>query len=112
MEIIVFVVQYNHHCICVRYHSSCSKIEGKTLEFKTSVILALEKYVTGLHHLQQTLGKDQHGLREKRPWSIDRQNFDAVTWITSTSTLNVLETMLNANGTKYFRKFAQCVVNT
>ena len=32
MEIMVLAVQFKHCCICERYHSSCSKIEGKTLE--------------------------------------------------------------------------------
>ena len=61
-------------------------------------------YLAGGHHLTSTFTKDQHGLRQKDLDHKDRQNFDAVTHITSTSVLQLLEEVPDAKGTfKYLQ---------
>ena len=55
-----------------------------------SIILALGRYVAGAYHLQfvqNTYSKDQHGLRERDVDCRDKQNFDSVLRITSSSVM-------------------------
>ena len=59
---------------------------------KPSVILPMGQYLAGSHHLKilvDTFAKDQHGIRQKHISHKDKQNFDAVTRITSSSVLTV-----------------------
>ena len=88
-------------------------VKLKARLFKTSIILPFGNFVAGIHHLhivQQAYGKDQHGLREKDLNLIDRQNFDAVTHITSSSTLKILETIPDARGTQVFLEMIKRVI--
>ena len=87
-------------------------VKLKARLMKTSIILPFGNFVAGIHHLrivQQSYGKDQHGLREKDLNPIDRQNFDAVTHITSTSTMEILETI---PGTQLFLEMIKHVVDS
>ena len=62
--------------------------------------------------MQQAYGKDQHGLHEKDLNPIDRQNFNAVTHITSGSTMQILETIPDARGTQLFLHMIKHVVDS
>ena len=55
------------------------KLKARLL--RPSLILPMGKYLAGVHDLrllQQTFGKDQHGMRERDVSRKDKQNFDAV----------------------------------
>eukprot|EP00731_Ephydatia_muelleri_P017431 Em0010g529a len=57
------------------------------------------KYVRGAHHLQlvqSTYSKDQHGLRERDIDCRDKQNFDSVLRITSSSVMAQISQILDA----------------
>eukprot|EP00731_Ephydatia_muelleri_P010532 Em0005g1118a len=57
------------------------------------------KYVAGAHHLQlvqSTYSKDQHGLRERDIDCRDKQNFDSVLRITSSSVMAQISQILDA----------------
>ena len=59
-------------------------------------------YVSGAHYLQlvhTTFSKDQHGLRERDIGCRDKQNFDSVLHITSSSVVAQLAQILDAKGT-------------
>ena len=79
------------------------KLKSKLI--KPSTVLPLGKYLAGIHHLrlvQDTFGKDQHGLRERDVNHKDKQNYDAVLHITSTSVLTLLSRFPDAKGTVAF----------
>ena len=65
------------------------------------------QYLASSHHLKilvDTFAKDQHGIRQKDLSHKDKQNFDAVTCITSSSVLKLLEKFPDAKGTlKYLQ---------
>ena len=90
-------------------------VKLKARLMKTSMILPFGGFSAGIQHLrivQQSYGKDQHGLREKDLNPIDWQNFDVVTRITSTSVMNILETMPDATGTRLFLDMIKHVINS
>jgi len=60
--------------------------------------------------VQQTYGKDQHGLHEKDLNPVDQQNHDAVAHITSTSTTQILENIPDAKGTLLFLEMIKHLV--
>ena len=82
-------------------------VKLKSRLLKPSIILPMGHYLAGGHHLNilaSTFTKDQHGLRQKYLDHKDKQNFDAVTHITSASVLQLLEEVPDAKGTfKYLQ---------
>ena len=65
------------------------KFENK----QPSVILPLENYLVGIHHLRmvfQNISKDQHRMRITDIDHKDKQNFEAVMCITSKSVMKLL----------------------
>ena len=62
--------------------------------------------------MQQAYGKDQHGLHEKDLNPIDKQHFDAVTHITSSSTLKILDTIQDARGIQLFLEMVKRVIES
>ena len=87
------------------------KLKARLL--KPSVTLAMGKYTaTGrhLHLLKASVGKDQHGLREKDIDHKDRQNYDAVLHIVSAA--HLLDEIKNANATKCYVELIGCVIHS
>ena len=79
-----------------------------------SIILALGKYVAGAHHLQlvqSTYSKDQHGLRERDIDCRDKQNFDSVLRITSSSVMAQISQIPDAKGTHVYLKALKAVLD-
>ena len=67
-------------------------VKLKSRLLKPSIKLPMGEYLAGSHHLRivaDTFAKDQHGLRQKYLNHKDKQNFDAVTRITSLSVLGL-----------------------
>ena len=62
--------------------------------------------------MQDTFGKDQHGLREKDTEHEDRQNYDAVLHITSQCVMMLLVQIPDAKGTSAFLKVVGCVIDS
>ena len=92
--------------LCIQdYVHVAVKLKSRLL--KPSVILPMGQYLAGSHHLKilvDTFAKDQHGIRQKDLSHKDKQNFDAVTRITSLSVLKLLEKFPDAKGTlKYLQ---------
>ena len=80
-----------------------------------SIILALGKYVAGAHHLQlvqSTYSKDQHGLRERDIDCRDKQNFDSVLRITSSSVMAQISQIPDAKGTYVYLKALKAVLDS
>ena len=96
MTSILYIQDYVHVAV---------KLKSRLL--KPSIILPMGHYLAGGHHpniLASTFTKDQHGLRQKDLDHKDKQNFDAVTHITSASVLQLLEEVPDARGTfKYLQ---------
>jgi len=87
------------------------KLKARLL--KPSIALAMGKYTaTGkhLHLLKASLGKDQHGLRERDIDHKDRQNYDAVLHIVKAAQL--LDSIKDANATKCYIKLIECVIDS
>eukprot|EP00731_Ephydatia_muelleri_P021814 Em0014g405a len=64
-------------------------------------LFTTRKYVAGAHHLQfvqNTYSKDQHGLRERDVDCRDKQNFDSVLRITSSSVMAQISQIPDAKG--------------
>jgi len=82
-------------------------VKLKSRLLKPSIKLPMGEYLAGSHHLRivaDTFAKDQHGLRQKDLNHKDKQNFDAVTRITSLSVLGLLDKLPDAKGTlKYLQ---------
>ena len=77
-----------------------SKLRSRLLT--SSIILALERYAAGAHHLQlvqTSFSKDEHGLRERDIDCRDKQNFDSVLRITSSSVMTQLAQIPDAKCT-------------
>ena len=71
-------------------------VKLKSRLLKPSIIIPLDKYTAGAHHLHllfQMYNKDQHGLHQKDWDHKDRQNYiyDAVVRIVSQSTIQLLK---------------------
>ena len=67
-------------------------VKLKSRLLKPSIMLPMGRYLAGAHHLKilvNTFMKDQHGIRLKDLNHKDKQNFDAVTRITSPSVLDI-----------------------
>ena len=80
-----------------------------------SIILALGRYVAGAHHLQfvqNTYSKDQHGLRERDVDCRDKQNFDSVLRITSSSVMAQISQIPDAKGTYVYLKALKAVLDS
>ena len=76
------------------------KLKARLL--KPSIVLPLGSFVAGAHHIKvirSSYSKGEHGLRDKDLNHKDRQNFEAVNRITSTSVISLLEKMPDALGT-------------
>ena len=76
------------------------KLKARLL--KPSTVLPLGSFVAGAHHIkviQSSNSKGEHGLRDKDLNHKDRQNFEAVNCITSTSVISLLDKMPDALGT-------------
>ena len=83
--------------------------------FTPSIILALGKYVAGAHHLQlvrSTYSKDQHGLRKRDIDCRDKQNFDSVLRITSSSVMAQISQIPDAKGTHVYLKALKAVLDS
>ena len=82
-------------------------VKLKSRLLKPSIILPMGQYLAGAHHLRilvNAFSKDQHGIRLTDINHKDRQNFDAVTRITSPSVFVLLEKIPDAKGTlKYLQ---------
>jgi len=79
------------------------KLKARLL--KPSVVIPMGKYLAGSHHLHivvDTYSKDQHGIRQKDLDHKDRQNFEAVTHLCSSSVLSLLEQIPDAKGTHQY----------
>ena len=90
-------------------------VKLKARLMRTSIILPFGNFIAGIHHLrivQQAYGKGQHGLCEKDLNPVDQQNFDAVTRITSTSTIQILESIPDAKGTQLVLDMIKHVVDS
>eukprot|EP00731_Ephydatia_muelleri_P021868 Em0014g459a len=73
------------------------------------------KYVAGAHHLQlvqSTYSKDQHGLRERDIDCRDKQNFDSVLRITSSSVMAQISQIPDAKGTYVYLKALKAVLDS
>ena len=73
------------------------------------------KYVAGAHHLQlvqSTYFKDQHGLRERDIDCRDKQNFDSVLRITSSSMMAQISQIPDAKGTLVYLKALKAVLDS
>ena len=80
-----------------------------------SIILALGRYAAGAHHLQlvqTSFSKDQHGLRERDIDCRDKQNFDSVLRITSSSVMTQLAQIPDAMGTYVYLKALKAVLDS
>ena len=89
------------------------KLKARLLQ--PSIVLPLVSYLAGSHHLhfiQNTFGKDQHGLREKDTDHKDRQNFDAAMHVTSESVLELLSQIPDAKGTKACLEVMRAVIDS
>ena len=88
-------------------------VKLKSRLLKPSIILPLGEYLAGSHHLinvTEVFTKDQHGLRQKDIDHKDKQNFDAVTQITSPSVLGLLENIPDAKGTLMYLKLLKIFI--
>ena len=93
----VLVREGNIIALYTRLYPHCSKIEVKVV----TIMLPMGWYLSGAHHLKilvNTFTKDQHGIRLKDLNHKDKQNFDAVTRITSPSVLGLLEKVPDGKG--------------
>ena len=82
-------------------------VKLKSRLLKPSVILPLGNFLAGLHHLKfllTTFTKDQHGIRHKDLEHKDKQNFEAVTRITTSCVFDLLEQVPDAKGTMHYLK--------
>ena len=90
-------------------------MQAKQKDGAPSIVLPLGSYLAGSHHLhfvQNTFGKDQHGLRERDTDHKDRQNFDAAMHVTSESVLELLSQIPDAKGTKAYLEVMRAVVDS
>ena len=90
-------------------------VKLKSRFLKPSVVLPLGRYLAGVHHLrllQNTFGKDQHGLRERDLNSKDKQNFEAVVRMTSLSVKKLLEKLPDAKGTLAYLRVIEFVMDS
>ena len=74
-----------------------------------------EKYTAGSHHLrliQNSFGKDDHGLREKDLNHKDRQNYEDVLRKTSRSVQNLLATFHDSKGTAAYVDIIRLVIDS
>jgi len=72
-------------------------------------------HVVGIHHLRMVLqnySKDQHGMRISDIDNKDKQNFEAVMRITSSSVLAMLQQIPDAKGTHQYLTILCCVVDS
>jgi hypothetical protein len=90
-------------------------VKMKSRLIKPSIVLPLGTYLAGVHHLrliQQTFGKDQHGLRERDINHKDKQNYDAVLHITSESVMSLLKKIPDAKGTHAYLDVLRSVIDS
>lgn len=88
------------------------KLKARLL--KPSVILPLGNFLAGSHHLKfllTTFTKDQHGIRHKDLEHKDKQNFEAVSRITTRCVFDLLEQVPDAKGTMHYLKCMQYFVD-
>ena len=79
------------------------KLKARLL--KPSIILPLGNFLAGSHHLKfllATFTKDQHGIRHKDLEHKDKQNFEAVSRITTRCVFDLLEQVPDAQGTMHY----------
>ena len=109
-----FAIQHPTTISCVQdtVHIAV-KLKARLLQ--PSIVLPLGSYLAGSHHLhfiQNTFGKDQHGLREKDTNHKDRQNFDAAMHVTSESVLELLSQVPDARGTRAYLEVMRAVIDS
>ena len=79
------------------------KLKARLL--KPSVVIPMGKYLASSQHLHIVVDnycKDQHGIRQRDLDHKDRQNFEAVTHLASSSVLSLLEQIPDAKGTHQY----------
>ena len=90
----------NTNIVYTRLYSCGCQVKIKVVETFSNTI-PMGQYLAGSHHLKilvDTFAKDQHGIRQQDLNHNDKQNFDAVTRITSSSVLTLLEKFPDAKG--------------
>ncbi len=90
-------------------------LKMKSRLIKPSIVLPLGTYLAGVHHLcliQQTFGKDQHGLRERDINHKNKQNYDAVLHMTSESVMSLLKKIPDAKGTHAYLDVLRSVIDS
>ena len=88
-------------------------VKLKSRLIRPSIVLPMGNYLAGVHHLkmlQATLGKDEHGLRERDIDHKDKQNFDAVSHIIKAMPL--LDRLPDALGTKEYITLIYYIVDS
>ena len=96
-------------------HIAHVAVKMKPRLIKSSIVLPLGKYLAVVHHLrliQQTFGKDQHGLRERDINHKDKQNYDAVLHMTSKSVMTLLTKIPDAKGTHAYLDVVRSVIDS
>ena len=87
-------------------------VKLKARLMKPSIILPMGRYLAGAHHLrfvQHFFGKDEHGLRERDLNHKDRQNYEAVLRICSTSVDMLLNKFPDAKATMAYLEVIRCI---
>ena len=90
-------------------------VKLKTKVTKPSCILPIGHYLVGIHSLRmviQNYSKDQHGMRISDIAHRDKQNFEAVMRITSSSVLMLLKQIPDAKGTHLYLTVLRCIVDS
>ena len=80
-----------------------------------SIILPFGSYLAGVHHLriiQRTFSKDQHGLWERGVNYKDKQNYEAVLWMTSDSVTTLLSKLPDAKSTAIYLDIMKSVADS
>ena len=65
-----------------------------------------------LHLVQVSFSKEHHNLRLKDLDHQDQQNFEAVSRITSTNVLALLDTLPDSKGTKFYLQVIKSIVDS
>lgn len=90
-------------------------VKLKSRLIKPSILLPLGKYAAGVHHLRLVhihFNKDEHGLRERDINHKDKQNYEAVLRMTSSTMFSLLESIPDAKGTTAYLYALRCVVDS
>ena len=90
-------------------------VKLKSRLIKPSIILPIEKYIAGVHHLglvHCNFNKDERALRERDINHKDKQNYEAVLRTTSKNVFEILKCIPDAKGTSAYLYALRCVVDS